>query len=329
MIEEVLAELSTDLARPESAAPERRLLLEGIAAGARLSRESRGRGCGRRDPPRKEVAAALVRAGKGLVRDDHGQAHHGGGRSVMIELEVLYEDNHCLAVNKPAGLLSQGDRSGEPSLVDVAAHYLKTRYAKPGNVFVGLLASSGPAGVGRDAAGEDRQGGRHGSPSSFAQGRSRSFTGRSSQAHRRTTRASGPTCSRRTAGRTVRRRSAREIAPARKPRSSFGCCRSMAVALEARARAAIGPKPSASRAACIPRLADPRGYQVWIEGAAEGSSTGGCASRLHARQITFTHPTRREAVTIVAPVPADWPESSPGWPERGCGSSTPGAGPGR
>ena len=42
-------------------------------------------------------------------------------------------------MNKPAGLLSQGDRSGEPSLVDVASHYLKTRYAKPGNVYVGLL----------------------------------------------------------------------------------------------------------------------------------------------------------------------------------------------
>ena len=77
--------------------------------------------------------------GKGLVRDDHGQADHRGGGLVMIELEVLFEDNHCLAVNKPAGLLSQGDRSGEPSLVDVAATYLKTRYAKPGNVYVGLL----------------------------------------------------------------------------------------------------------------------------------------------------------------------------------------------
>ena len=32
---------------------------------------------------------------------------------------------------------------------------------------------------------------------------------------------------------------------------------------------------------------------------------------LHARQITFTHPTRREAITVVAPVPADWPESRP------------------
>ena len=36
-----------------------------------------------------------------------------------MNLEVLFEDNHCLAVNKPAGLLSQGDVSGEPSLVDV------------------------------------------------------------------------------------------------------------------------------------------------------------------------------------------------------------------
>ena len=48
---------------------------------------------------------------------------------------------------------------------------------------------------------------------------------------------------------------------------------------------------------------------------------------LHARQITFTHPTRREPITIVAPVPADWPESIPGGPESGCGSSRPAAGP--
>ena len=56
-----------------------------------------------------------------------------------MKLEVLFEDNHCLAVNKPAGLLSQGDVSGEPSLVDVVTSYLKTRYQKPGNVYVGLL----------------------------------------------------------------------------------------------------------------------------------------------------------------------------------------------
>jgi 23S rRNA pseudouridine1911/1915/1917 synthase len=54
-------------------------------------------------------------------------------------LEILYEDNHCLAVNKPAGMLSQGDSTGDPSVVDLARDYLKKAYSKPGNVFVGLV----------------------------------------------------------------------------------------------------------------------------------------------------------------------------------------------
>lgn len=56
-----------------------------------------------------------------------------------MPLTVIYEDNHLLAIAKPAGLLSQGDRSGEPSAVDLAAAYLKDRYAKPGQVYVGLV----------------------------------------------------------------------------------------------------------------------------------------------------------------------------------------------
>ena len=54
-------------------------------------------------------------------------------------IPILYEDNHCLALDKPAGLLSQGDATGEPSLLDLARDDLKRRYAKPGNVFVGLV----------------------------------------------------------------------------------------------------------------------------------------------------------------------------------------------
>jgi len=57
----------------------------------------------------------------------------------VTKVEVLLEDNHCLAVNKPAGLLSQGDETGDPSLVSWAAEYLKVRYRKPGNVYVGLV----------------------------------------------------------------------------------------------------------------------------------------------------------------------------------------------
>src|SRR4051794_29181941 len=56
-----------------------------------------------------------------------------------MSLDILYEDNHCLAVNKPAGLLSQGDETGDPSLVSLAADSLRERYHKPGNVFVGLV----------------------------------------------------------------------------------------------------------------------------------------------------------------------------------------------
>src|SRR5262245_42889957 len=56
-----------------------------------------------------------------------------------MKLDVLFEDNHCLAVNKPAGLPSQGDESGDPSLVDIVTGYLRERYRKPGNVYVGLV----------------------------------------------------------------------------------------------------------------------------------------------------------------------------------------------
>jgi 23S rRNA pseudouridine1911/1915/1917 synthase len=54
-------------------------------------------------------------------------------------LRVLFEDNHCLAVLKPAGVLTMGDRTGDVSLVDLAREYLRQKYDKPGNVFVGVV----------------------------------------------------------------------------------------------------------------------------------------------------------------------------------------------
>lgn len=52
---------------------------------------------------------------------------------------MLYEDNHLLVLAKPAGLPSQDDASGDLSAVAWAKHYLKTTYAKPGEVYVGLV----------------------------------------------------------------------------------------------------------------------------------------------------------------------------------------------
>lgn len=54
-------------------------------------------------------------------------------------MQVLYEDNHLLVVSKPAGLLVQGDRSGDVTLLDRAREYLKVKYSKPGNVYLGLV----------------------------------------------------------------------------------------------------------------------------------------------------------------------------------------------
>jgi 23S rRNA pseudouridine1911/1915/1917 synthase len=56
-----------------------------------------------------------------------------------MNIKVLYEDNHIIAVVKPAGLLTQGDRTGEPCLMDEVKKYLKEKYKKPGNVFLGLV----------------------------------------------------------------------------------------------------------------------------------------------------------------------------------------------
>jgi 23S rRNA pseudouridine1911/1915/1917 synthase len=56
-----------------------------------------------------------------------------------VELQILFEDNHLLAVNKPAGMLSQGDDTGDYSLVDAVNDYLVKKYNKPGDAFVGLI----------------------------------------------------------------------------------------------------------------------------------------------------------------------------------------------
>ncbi len=55
------------------------------------------------------------------------------------KLHVLFEDNHLLIVNKPGGLLVQGDVTGDETLVDIGKKYLKERYNKPGNVFLGVV----------------------------------------------------------------------------------------------------------------------------------------------------------------------------------------------
>src|SRR5439155_8094488 len=55
-------------------------------------------------------------------------------------LEVLYEDNHLLVVNKPSGLATQGVVEGAASVITLAKEYLKRKYKKPGNVYLGVVS---------------------------------------------------------------------------------------------------------------------------------------------------------------------------------------------
>lgn len=53
--------------------------------------------------------------------------------------EILYEDNHIIAVNKKSGDIVQGDETGDKPLVDFIKDYIKEKYQKPGEVFLGVV----------------------------------------------------------------------------------------------------------------------------------------------------------------------------------------------
>lgn len=59
--------------------------------------------------------------------------------STKDNLQVLYEDNHIIAVNKRPGDIVQGDKTGDKPLVDVVKEYIAHKYNKPGAVFLGVV----------------------------------------------------------------------------------------------------------------------------------------------------------------------------------------------
>lgn len=57
----------------------------------------------------------------------------------MKQLKVLYEDNHIIVVEKPPNIPSQGDKTNDENMLDIIKGYIKEKYNKPGNVYVGLV----------------------------------------------------------------------------------------------------------------------------------------------------------------------------------------------
>lgn len=57
----------------------------------------------------------------------------------MEKMKVIYEDNHIIVVEKPVNIPSQGDKTGDIDMLSIIKNYIKEKYNKPGNVYLGLV----------------------------------------------------------------------------------------------------------------------------------------------------------------------------------------------
>jgi 23S rRNA pseudouridine1911/1915/1917 synthase len=223
-------------------------------------------------------------------------------------LDILHEDNHCLAVNKPAGLPVQGDETGDECLLDRARADLKARYHKPGNVFVGLVHRldrpvSGVVLLAKTSKGAARL------SEQFRDGTVEKLywavvEGRldEDQEEWRDVLSKDPT---RNVVRVVRTGEA----GGQDARLAFRV-------LERRGdRTVVELRPITGRSHQLRVQLASRGLPI-VGDRKYGAKTtvaavdGGHRIALHARSLGFTHPTSREALVVVAPVPADWPDAA-------------------
>lgn len=228
-------------------------------------------------------------------------------RTMNETIRVLYEDNHLLVVNKPAGLATMGVGPDDPSLWRLACRYLKTKYRKPGNVYLGVVSRLDALVTGVVV---------------FA---------RTSKAAARLTEQ-------------FREADVHKLYWAiveRPPEPAQGACLDWLVKDEAQRRIVVAnaSTPDAREArlrystlARLPRavgqtpgatlveveLETGRKHQIRVQLASRGwpvVGDGKYGARapfpqgigLHARQLRLLHPVRREPLELIAPVPTSWP----------------------
>jgi 23S rRNA pseudouridine1911/1915/1917 synthase len=221
-----------------------------------------------------------------------------------MNLDVRYEDNHLLALNKPAGLPTQGDESGDASLVDLAREYLRVKYAKPGNVFVGLVHRldrpvSGVVALARTSKAaarlseQFRAGTVEKAYLAVVEGSIGPDEGEWSDRLRKdpsrnvveVVGGGGDGRDARLAFRVLGR-STRTTTVELRPRT--GRSHQLRVQLASRGWPIVGDRKYGARSSLLARDGRPR-------------------IALHALELAFTHPTRREAICVRAPLPSDWP----------------------
>ncbi len=223
-----------------------------------------------------------------------------------MKLSVLFEDNHCLVVDKPAGLLTQGDATGALSVVDWARAYLKERYAKPGNVFVGLVhrldqPTSGVVLLARTSKAAARL------SAQFREGTVEKVYWAVVEGN--CTASSGEWVD------VLRKDRERNVVETIEADDDGKSAR---VAFRVLGRSpgttTLELRPSTGRSHQLRVQLATRGWPIVGDrkyGAKQSlnASDGGFRVALHARQLTFKHPTLKEAIAVIAPIPADWPAS--------------------
>ncbi len=215
------------------------------------------------------------------------------------ELDVIYEDNHLLALNKPPGLPTMGVAADVPSVVRLAKQYIKSKYRKPGGVYLGIVSrlDAGATGV--------------------------VLLARTSKAARRLTEQFR--------SRTVHKTYWAIVSGVPEPAEAELV--DWLVKDEARRRMSIAKPgdPAAKEARLRYRrmrgvgggslleieLLTGRKHQIRVQLAARGTPIWGETKygrgapfadgiALHARRLVVEHPVRREPVEFVAPLPAAW-----------------------
>ena len=261
---------------------------------------------------RRTIGSARTRRARRSVRKEH-----------RLKLDVLYEDNHLLVVNKPPGMVTQGAPSGQVSLHRLACAYLKEKYQKPGKVYLGVVsrldrgvsgvvvfARTSKAAARLSAALRERRVTKLywalvSPPPREAEGVWQDFVQR--QPHERRTRVVERL--------TLAQDDASHCSPDAMVEQSG--CRD--------ARAQYRVLRTAGRVALVEvELITGRKHQIRAQAAARGTPVVGdrlYGSRLsfpsgialHARRLVLPHPTQPQTITVEAPLPPAWRQFGPAW----------------
>ena len=223
----------------------------------------------------------------------------------MLAPTILLEDNHLLALDKPAGMLSQGDATGDLSIDAWAAADLKRRHGKPGNVYVGLVHRldrpvSGVILVARTSKAASRL--------------SEQFrAGEVEKSYRAVVEGTWPEDEGEWADTLIKddRTNVVSVAPAGTHKGQTASLRYQVIDRDRRTTT-FRLMPSTGRGHQLRVQLASRGLPILGDAkyGARGrimASGGGHRIALHAESISFLHPTRREATRVTAGVPADWP----------------------